>query len=87
MGDNHTLSPFKRQLAQTLIENDVSPQEVIKKIKYSRCTVFNYKENIRVYGEPLASSISQTGRPSILTVEMLDVNIFSCCTNHQILCL
>ena len=73
MDGGQSLPPIRRQLAQALIESGAKSLHVAKEVKCSLATVYNYKENIRLFGHTLAPSISRIGRPPVFTVEMLDV--------------
>ena len=63
---------IRQQLAQALIERGAS-LHIAKEVRYSLTTVYNYKENIWLFGHTWAPSISRIGPPPVFTVEMLDV--------------
>jgi len=71
------LPPQKRELATVLIEEGVAIQDIIEEVGCSCRTIFNYKSNIKNFGDPLSPSISKVGRPPTLTTEMIDVYYFS----------
>ena len=59
MDGGQSLPPIRRQLAQALIESGAKSLHVAKEVKCSLATVYNYKENIRLFGHTLTPSISR----------------------------
>lgn len=67
------LPPHKQQLAKLLLDDNTSPQSVADELNCSRRTVFRYKRNIGLFGQPIQPRVDKVGRPSIFTVEMTEV--------------
>jgi hypothetical protein len=76
MEPTHGLPPIKRLHAEALIKCGATKEDVIKEVKCSRTTYYNYKQNIHVFGQSSALSISKMGRPSNFTQAMREVPFF-----------
>jgi len=73
MASGVPLPECKRDLARLLIEDSVAPINVAEEVGCSRRTIFNYKQNLRDFGDCLAQSISMLGRASTITDGMIKV--------------
>ena len=73
MASGIQLLECKWDLARLLIEDGVAPINVAEEVGCSRCTIFNYKRNLRDFGDCLVLSISMLGRPSTITDGMIKV--------------
>jgi len=77
MDSTHGLSQMKRLLAETLIKRGTTEEEFIEEVQCHRSTFYRYKQNVRLFGQTSAPSISRMGRPSIFTQAMREVAFLS----------
>jgi transposase len=73
MEPTHGLPLIKRLHAESLIKVGGTEEDVIREVGCSRSTYYNYKQNIRLFGQSWAPSVSRIGRPSLFTQEMREV--------------
>ena len=53
MCDGRALPAIKRQLAELLIDSSAPTQAVVDEVGCCRRTVYNYKQNLQLYGTTL----------------------------------
>ena len=75
MEPTHGLPPIKRLQAETLIKCGATDRTVQMEVSCCRATYYNYKRNIRLYGQSWAPYCGKIGRPSSFTQEMQDVSL------------
>jgi transposase len=70
-----TLKPAKRQLVLMLIDDFENAPDIAKHIKCSERTVYNYKANMKLYGQPGPISVSRMGPAKKMTEENIEIYV------------
>ena len=69
------LKPTKCQLALMLIDDFESASDIAKHVKCSERTVYYYKANMKLYGQPRPISVSKKGPAKKMSEENIEVYV------------